>query len=136
MTSDGGIPGGYFAERDGEAAAERRLCFIAPGADVGRSYTVFFNLEMHEGQHVAYGPLIARTHRVSRVWSKSWPLDTSPGVDSPERWQEAVDMHVHHIATDAIDDPWSRTDNPRGWPFRCMTGDCRAFEEQLGAEPP
>ncbi|MBC8073664.1 MAG: hypothetical protein IAG13_35405 [Deltaproteobacteria bacterium] len=58
------------------------------------------------------GELAAAGH-VVRVW----------GNEDAAAWQAAIDVGVHHVATDKVSaqqDPWARTHDDDGWPFRCI----------------
>lgn len=115
------LTGGGLDEEDsklndyvaGGANAHARTCFVAPrinsAADItAHDYAIFFNLE--RSQAGALAPRIFSAGFVSRIYE----ADSQSEFDAMKRDQ------VHHIATNkinAIVDPWSATDNSKGWPF-------------------
>jgi hypothetical protein len=93
--------------------ARARTCFIAPKvestSEIGRhNYVVFFNMEASKAGSIA--PSVFSSGFVSRIYE----------ADSASTFSDMKRDQVHHIATNKVNsivDPWSRTDNAKGWPF-------------------
>ena len=114
LTGGGADPGSklnVYVGNGGDARA--RTCFIAPkiesASEIGsHNYVVFFNMEASKAGAVA--PSVFSSGFVSRIYE----ADSSSTFADMKRYQ------VHHIATNQVNslvDPWSRTDNSKGWPF-------------------
>lgn len=113
LTSDGGVPGGYFDARGASWRAWRaRKAFVAPGVDQV-PYAAFFNLK---DDHRAIARSIFLGGFVTRMWVMNDQRD----------FRAAVAARVHHIATDKIREQWTMTGNARGWPFTCLKDEHKA----------
>jgi hypothetical protein len=104
------------------------LAFIAPEISspagiAAHPTAIFFNLN---SDHFVVGRDIMAAGHVSRVYYYNTPLIVH-GINDANNWSIAVNNSIHHIATDELDAPWSRTANAQGWPFACMRQDCRGL---------
>jgi len=95
-----------------------RLGFTPSGAsqnsDVNNSSSIFFNLN---GVNNSLSTHVADSNLVSRRFL----------INSESEFNTSVSGKVHHIATDKINylqDPWARTHNENGWPFKCINRNC------------
>jgi len=113
----------------GNAYSERpdRLGF-SPGSasqnsDVDNNGSIFFNLE---GVNNSLSSHVANSNLVSRRYL----------VNNESDFNTSITGKVHHIATDKANylrDPWARTHNENGWPFKCINRNCddRASDESV-----
>ena len=93
--------------------ARARTCFIAPKIESAseirsHNYVIFFNMEASKAGSIA--PSVFSAGLVSRIYE----------ADSASTFSDMKRYQVHHIATNKVNsivDPWSRTDNSKGWPF-------------------
>lgn len=104
---------------DNGQTANTRVCFVAP--DISRAsqitlknYAVFFNMQS------AYAPQLGPAVLEQGFVSRSYTSDISL------QWSAASEAKNHIIATDKVNadhDPWARTDNANGFPFRGLEVD-------------
>ena len=97
--------------------ANGRVAFLSTSVSHHRDvpaepHIVFYNMNSHK---VRFAKKVHEAGLVSRAYY----------VDTPERWQSAVDYDCHHIATDHVNtrvNPWSRTRRSTGFPFHALRG--------------
>ena len=97
--------------------ANGRAAFLSTSVSRARDvpaepHIVFYNMN---GEKVRFAEKVHEAGLVSRAYY----------VDTPARWQSAVDHDCHHIATDHVNtrvDPWSRTRRSTGFPFHALRG--------------